>query len=118
MSNNAPNRVVVVSNRLPVTLKRVRQGWRTDHSVGGLSTAMMPILKRTGGIWIGWDGNASGMWDEKRRDILGQWRESDGYISVDLPPEVAHGFYDGFANQVLWPLLHHFTSMLKFDSAH
>jgi trehalose 6-phosphate synthase/phosphatase len=79
---------------------------------------MTPILKRTGGIWIGWDGNTSGLWDEKRRGLLEQWTERDGYIAVDLPPEVAHGFYDGFANQALWPLLHHFTSMLKFDPVH
>ena len=109
---------MVVSNRLPVTLKRSGQTWRTEHSAGGLATAMTPILKATGGIWIGWDGDASGVWDEKRHSVLQQWSEGDGYIAVELPPEVASGFYDGFSNQALWPLLHHFTSLMKFDPSH
>jgi trehalose 6-phosphate synthase/phosphatase len=79
---------------------------------------MSPILKRTGGIWIGWDGHASGVSDDKRRSLHKQWREREGYVAVDLPPELSHGFYDGFANQALWPLLHHFTSLVKFNPAH
>lgn len=47
---------------------------------------MTPILKRTGGIWIGWDGNTSGVWDEKRRGVLNEWKKRYGYVAVDLCP--------------------------------
>jgi trehalose 6-phosphate synthase/phosphatase len=107
-------RVIVVSNRLPVTLKRVGNQWRGEKSAGGLATAMNPILQRSKGIWIGWTGDASGARDEKRQEVINRWREEDGYIAVDLPPETAAGFYEGFSNQTLWFLFHHFPGMLKY----
>src|SRR4051812_47825895 len=103
MSSKTGGRVVVVSNRLPLTLKRAGDGWRTERSTGGLATAMGPILKRSEGIWIGWSGEASGARDEKRQKLLDRWREREGYIAVDIPPRTAHHFYEGFANQTLWP---------------
>ncbi len=49
-------RLIVVSNRLPVVLVREGENWKTKRSAGGLATAMDPILKRAGGVWIGWSG--------------------------------------------------------------
>jgi trehalose 6-phosphate synthase/phosphatase len=111
-------RVIVVSNRLPLTLKRAGGGWRTERSAGGLATAMQPILKRTHGIWIGWSGDASTGENQGRQDLLDRWRRNHGYIALDLPPNVASGFYEGYANQTLWPLFHQFTSKVSFDSEH
>lgn len=111
-------RLVVVSNRLPFTLKRAGDGWRTERSAGGLATAMGPILKRTGGIWIGWSGDASGIADEKRQKTLSRWQERERYFAVELPPEVAHGYYEGYANQSLWPLFHHFPLLMQFNPDH
>ena len=112
----ARGRVVVVSNRLPLTLKRSGDGWRTERSAGGLATAMGPILARSHGVWIGWSGDASGADDEKRRKLLDRWAERERYISVDIPPETAHHFYEGFANQTLWPLFHQFPLRTEFGS--
>jgi len=112
-SSNHP-RVVVVSNRLPVALKRAGESWRVEKGAGGLATAMHPILKRTNGIWIGWSGESSGIFDEKRRQIVQRWAERDRYHAIDLPAETAHGFYDGYSNVSLWPLFHHFPFIVKF----
>jgi trehalose 6-phosphate synthase/phosphatase len=117
-SKQETGRLVVVSNRLPLTLKRNGDEWETSRSSGGLATAMDPILSRTGGIWIGWPGDASGSDDEERQNILKDWREKENCIPVDLPPELIEGFYEGFSNQTLWFLFHHFPSMFKFSSAH
>ncbi|HEV2704728.1 MAG TPA: hypothetical protein VGV59_02320 [Pyrinomonadaceae bacterium] len=78
-------RMVVVSNRLPVTLKRAGDGWRTERSAGGLATAMGPLLARTRGIWIGWSGDCSDPSDERRRRLLERWSERERYFAVDLP---------------------------------
>ncbi|HEV2911880.1 MAG TPA: bifunctional alpha,alpha-trehalose-phosphate synthase (UDP-forming)/trehalose-phosphatase [Pyrinomonadaceae bacterium] len=115
---NEDRRLVVVSNRLPFTLKRAGDGWRTERSAGGLATAMGPILERTRGIWIGWSGEASGATDDRRQKLLDRWAERERYFAVDLTPDVAHGFYEGLANQALWPLFHHFPGLFKFDPAH
>lgn len=109
------NRLIVVSNRLPLTLKRAGEGWRTEKSAGGLATAMGPLLRRTGGLWIGWPGEASGVLDPRRQQALETWAERDNYIAVDLPASVARGFYEGFSNQTLWPLFHHFPYVMRFS---
>ncbi|HEX8709373.1 MAG TPA: bifunctional alpha,alpha-trehalose-phosphate synthase (UDP-forming)/trehalose-phosphatase [Pyrinomonadaceae bacterium] len=111
-------RLVVVSNRLPFTLRRTGDGWRTDKSTGGLATAMGPILQRTKGIWIGWSGDSSDVADEKRQKTLERWAERERYFAVDIPAEMAHGFYEGYANQTLWPLFHQFPSLLNFNPEH
>ena len=104
-------RLIVVSNRLPVALVRDGDQWKTKRSAGGLATAMDPILKRAGGIWIGWSG-AEEVIPPEALQLL---REEQSSIAVNLPVDVQRGFYDGYANQALWPLFHSFTSRLHFD---
>src|SRR5215472_15223150 len=111
-------RIIVVSNRLPLTLKKTEQGWDTARSSGGLASAMNPLLAKNGGEWIGWAGTAEGDGTEERRAILSEWAEKDHCFAVELPEEVAAGFYEGYANQTLWPVFHNFPSQLKFDAHH
>jgi trehalose 6-phosphate synthase/phosphatase len=115
-TSDGTGRLVVVSNRLPVTLKRAGEGWRTERSAGGLATAMGPLLARSEGIWIGWSGDTSEARDAKREEIVARWAKEQRYFVVDLPKKVAQGFYEGFSNQTVWPLFHYFPILLKFDS--
>ena len=100
--------LIVVSNRQPyehVIRKGHRLCQRTD---GGLTSALDPILKRLGGVWVAW-GNG-----EADRDAL----EPDGTVAIPpespayslrrvwLTPEEIKGGYQGYANEVLWPLCH------------
>lgn len=109
-------RVVVVSNRLPVTLKRAGNSWQTRKTAGGLATAMQPVLQQGNGIWIGWSGETSPTDDDKRRAVLEDWSKQNGYFAVDLDHQTAQGFYEGIANQALWPLFHHFPSQVRFNT--
>jgi trehalose 6-phosphate synthase/phosphatase len=111
-------RVIVVSNRLPVTLRRAGDGWQTRRTAGGLATAMQPVLEHGNGIWIGWTGETSETNDSDRSAIIAGWAKQSRYFAVDLDTETAHGFYEGIANQTLWPLLHHFPSLVSFDPQH
>jgi trehalose-6-phosphate synthase len=81
-------RLVVVSNRRPLTLRRGAGGaWRAEPSSGGLITALEPVLKRTGGLWVAWPGEAEREDDDERRALLEHW-ERQGYAAVDLPHDV------------------------------
>jgi trehalose 6-phosphate synthase/phosphatase len=104
----------VVSNRLPVTLRRSGEQWRSERSAGGLATAMQPILKRTGGMWIGWPGETPPAADEQCRAIFARWAK-DRFTPVCLPAKTARLYYEGYANQTLWPLFHHFPSRLLYE---
>ena len=97
--------LVVMSNRLPAA---PAGGADRKQAVGGLVSALAPALERRGGgIWLGWSGRSRKLeadddplqLDESRRPILG---------ALDLAPQIAERFYDGFCNQSLWPLLHGF----------
>ena len=47
----------VVSNRLPFTIRASGRGRRTaTPGSGGLVTALLPVLRHRGGVWIGWSG--------------------------------------------------------------
>lgn len=108
-------RLIVVANRLPFTLKRLDDQWQAERSTGGLATAMEPLLARSNGIWIGWSGDSTDSDDPKRQRLLDHWAEHEGCFAVDLPPDIAYGFYEGYSNQTLWPLFHHFPPLLNFN---
>jgi trehalose 6-phosphate synthase/phosphatase len=108
-------RLIVVSNRLPLTLRHSSEGWRGESSPGGLATALGPVMSRTGGMWIGWPGEAPERPDEDRDEALGRWEQRHGYVPVDLPLALSRQFYQGYSNQTLWPLFHQFPSSLVYD---
>ncbi|MGH8764685.1 MAG: alpha,alpha-trehalose-phosphate synthase (UDP-forming), partial [Burkholderiales bacterium] len=109
-------RLVVVSNRLPFTFKRDDKGaWQAEPGGGGLVTALLPVLRNRGGVWIGWPG-ATGD-PQELASALAESGASAGYAfgAVDLTPEEIHNFYLGFSNEIVWPLFHDLQSLCNFD---
>lgn len=109
----AVERLVAVSNRLPIAVKRKGNVWQVEPGSGGLVTAISPVLRNRGGLWIGWSGTTQEIdWGDEL-DIAS--RES-GYRlhPVTLTPEEVEYFYFGFANQVIWPLFHDLQTRCNF----
>ena len=51
------NRLIVVSNRLPLVLSQGEGGrWHAQPGSGGLVSALVPVLRNRGGVWVGWPG--------------------------------------------------------------
>jgi len=111
-------RLLVVSNRLPVVLEKTPAGWALKGGSGGLVSALAPVLSHRGGLWIGWPGLALEKDGDWRSVIEAGFRER-GYdlVPVLLGEEEVKGFYEGFANAVLWPLFHDQPSSCDFDPA-
>ena len=107
-------RLVVVSNRLPVVLTRKGTGWNVEPGSGGLVTALAPVLRNRGGLWIGWAGTAGG---DEIPDVLTRAAEGIGYslAPVPLSPIEEANYYRGFSNEILWPLFHDLQSHCNFD---
>ena len=110
-------RLLVVSNRLPLTAKRVGDRWRSEPSSGGLVAALGPLMRQSQGEWIGWPGEAGDEAPDSQRRLVATWERRHRFIAVHLPPAISSGFYDGFANDTLWPLLHSFPTRVTFDPA-
>jgi trehalose 6-phosphate synthase/phosphatase len=99
-------RLILVSNRLPVTVKVERGEPSVSRSTGGLATGLRGPHEQSGGLWIGWPGDVSRMGEPQRRKVeahLEQLRCVPVYLSS---VEVSR-YYDGFSNAVLWPLFHY-----------
>ncbi|MBE0642504.1 MAG: trehalose-6-phosphate synthase [Bacteroidetes bacterium] len=114
-----PGRLVIVSNRLPVVLERSEGTLTTRPGSGGLVTALAPVLRDRGGIWIGW----SGMPDDVQKEVdhvLTDSSLSAGYTlkAVPLSGQEFEDYYQGFANEILWPLFHDLQSHCHFDPAY
>lgn len=113
-------RIAIVSNRLPLTITAKpnnNHGWDIKPSVGGLVTALGPVLRDRGGLWIGWPGTSEHPEIDKLLTDLGsEW----GYTlkPVILNPDEISQYYYGFANEILWPLLHDLQSRCNFESSY
>jgi trehalose 6-phosphate synthase/phosphatase len=108
----------IVSNRLPVVLKRRRQRWEVEPGAGGLVQALRPILRDRGGAWIGWPGVTAESGDGWRPGLQSV-SHSEGYdlVPVVLDDSDVEGFYEGFANSIVWPLFHGFPDRCSFDAS-
>ncbi|HSK77841.1 MAG TPA: trehalose-6-phosphate synthase [Thermoanaerobaculia bacterium] len=109
-------RLVVVSNRLPVTAARAEDGaWSLLPGSGGLITALAPVLEARGGLWVGWPG-LIGEESHEAGPLLASFARRQGYGLVPVPLTRAEYelFYLGFANEVLWPLFHDLQSRCIF----
>src|SRR4051812_48314185 len=53
---NRSGRMMVVSNRLPITVEPCQSGFRVRPSCGGLVSALRPLLRNQNASWIGWTG--------------------------------------------------------------
>jgi trehalose 6-phosphate synthase/phosphatase len=102
--------VIVVSNRLPVTAHRGPRGLEVRRSPGGLVSALEPVLERRGGTWIGWPGI-----ELRSGETVSVPAASYEVRALPLTEGEVSGYYHGFSNRTLWPLLHCFPSGTRFD---
>jgi trehalose 6-phosphate synthase/phosphatase len=99
------NRLIIVSNRLPVTVRVQDGATLIRRSVGGLATGLRPAHERSGGVWIGWPGPVDGI-DEVGRSELAAQLAARRAAAVPLDRNEVAIFYDHISNSVLWPVCH------------
>ncbi len=100
--------LVVVANRLPVDRAVEEDGsatWRS--SPGGLVTALEPLMRGDGGVWVGWHGGADETFDPFEHHGL-------TLVPVPLSATEVEKYYEGFANATLWPLYHDVVAPPEF----
>ena len=94
-------RLLLVSNRLPITVSADDSGTPTlERRSGGLVAALGPIHDAGDGLWI---GNPSGELDDASRAALTEAR----YLPVHVSPEETKGYYYGYSNSSIWPIFHY-----------
>src|SRR5918998_4553302 len=100
-------RVLIVANRLPVTVHPNETGVDVQKSSGGLATGLLRPHEQSGGLWIGWPGTPDDEMSEEQRSALNQQLAELRLVSVPLTAEQVARYYEGYSNGVLWPLFHY-----------
>lgn len=115
--NNGKARLINVSNRLPVAIKKHAGGPRVERSSGGLASALDSAWRQHSGVWIGWAGTTE---DLAVDALLNKATRKRSYSlrPVSLSDEEIAKFYSGFANEIIWPLFHDMQSRCNFDPAY
>src|SRR5580692_2852734 len=104
-SGGDPVNLVVVSNR-------VARGKANEPMTGGLAAALLPVVEKSGAIWVGSSGRVrDGTQKEPFAEIeaLG----AGALAMLDLPAAHYGGYYEGFANSALWPALHSRSDLIR-----
>jgi trehalose 6-phosphate synthase len=99
------NRLVVISNRVPLPSSGPR--------AGGLAVALDGLMEKRGGLWFGWSGTVSP--DAATSGATLSRHGAVDYATTDLTAEEHDRYYNGFSNAVLWPLLHSMPDLIQYD---
>ena len=104
-------RLLIVSNRLPITVQERRGELQVEPSVGGLATGLSSWYKSSNSLWIGWPGVAG---KEIEKDVEARLLSEDCY-PVPLSEHDVEAYYHGFSNRTIWPLFHYFPLHAEYS---
>ena len=104
-SARGARRVILVSNRLPITVSAADGVPTVRRSSGGLATSLRMAHERPGSVWVGWPGPLESFDEESRAGILAQL-DSMRVVPISLSEREIRVFYDHISNSVLWPICH------------
>ncbi len=98
--------LVIVSNRLPVSVKKVDGKLEFYPSDGGLARGLSGYTKKRGTKWIGWPGLPSDNLDSAERQKITAELKRHRCYPIFLSKKQIDDYYNGYSNSVLWPLFH------------
>lgn len=130
------SRLLLVSNRLPITIKRSDDGkYDFSMSSGGLVSGLSGLTKSTTFRWYGWPGLE--VPEEEVPVVQKRLKDEYGAIPVMIDDELADRHYNGFSSEfcllaycvrylatstkgccldsILWPLFHYHPGEITFD---
>jgi trehalose 6-phosphate synthase/phosphatase len=107
-------KLIIVSNRLPVTVVAQKGQLEFKESAGGLATGMSSYYQERNALWIGWPGQIPRRQQPEARARLQQEHHAE---PVFIPEAIVERFYEGYSNRTLWPLLHSMPTYTRYAAA-
>lgn len=115
-------RLIIVAYRLPFKIIRENDEPRLFQNSGGLVSAVLSLVKdqqsqafdaRQKIQWIGFSENSP-------EELEGQSMENDNFQAhpVFISEELNENYYEGFCNNLIWPLCHYFPSLAQFHDVY
>ena len=106
------NKTIIVSNRLPVKITDKNGKYTLSPSEGGLATGLGSVYKKGDNIWIGWPGIEV---PEERQEEVTKLLAPQNLVPVFLTQDEINLYYEGFSNEVLWPVFHYLVTYAHFE---
>ncbi|KAI5297137.1 hypothetical protein KEM56_005054 [Ascosphaera pollenicola] len=115
-SPKADSRLLLVSNRLPITIKRSDDGkYDFSMSSGGLVSGLSGLSKSTQFQWYGWPGLE--VPEDEVEIVVNRLKKEYDAVPVFIDDDLADKHYNGFSNSILWPLFHYHPGEITFDDS-
>ncbi len=111
-------RIILVSNRLPINISFRNRRIIVEPSVGGLATGMSSVHKFYETKWIGWPGIDFDSTDFSLIDDINRELTEQNCIPVYLNQAEMDNYYFGFSNKTIWPLYHYFTQYVIYENSY
>jgi len=114
-------KLIMVSNRLPLTVSEGKQHLKFLPSAGGLVSGLSDYLDSMKDVslsefdhlWVGWPGNPI---SEKNKQAVKEILTRDFKSSpVFIAQNLIDNFYNGFCNKTIWPLFHYYPSQASYE---
>jgi trehalose 6-phosphate synthase len=102
-------RLILVSNRVSVPGSGAT-------AAGGLTVAIQAAQKLRDSIWFGWSGTVIEPDAPPPPPPSLITRGNRSFVLLDLPANDYQEYYNGFANRVLWPILHYRLDLAEFNA--
>lgn len=110
------SRLLIVSNRLPISAERRKGELYFQPSVGGLAVGLGSFYKSYNSLWLGWPGIAINKKDgDEQKALEAKLLSEFNCYPVFLSQNDVENYYHGFCNKTLWPLCHYFTEYVVYN---
>lgn len=115
-------RLIIVAYRLPFKIVREQDQVQLFQNSGGLVSAVLSLVKDQSSAvfsseekiqWVGFSENT-------REELEGQTLANEDFEAhpVFIPDEINENYYEGFCNNLIWPLCHYFPSLARFEDSY
>ena len=115
MPESTGHRLLIVTNRLPVTVTLKPDGMELVDSPGGVATGLRQAYQASGGLWIGWPGEIARLSAADRQQLEKELAQRS-IMPVFLTAQEVRQYYENFANGVIWPLFHYLLERMPLDA--
>ena len=114
-TSNTSMKTVIISNRLPVKIIEKDNEYIFTPSEGGLATGLGDVYKTGNSIWIGWPGIE--VPEKRQQEVIDKLSDLNLY-PVFLTQDEINLYYEGFSNEVLWPVFHYLVTYAHYEQSY
>ncbi len=110
----ANRRIILVSNRLPVTIRKSAGGLEYRPSAGGVATGLRSLQGEYETVWIGWPGKVAA---EDRPEVEARLTTEFQSHPVFISERLVEKYYEGYSNRTVWPIFHSFSAYARYAAS-